>query len=113
MKLRRRRPVASWSRLNPRRAAAVERRWREPDHGIWEIRKPRRHHVHSKVMGWLTVDRAITVARRFLDRERSDWAGLRDRIAADVLERGFKTGVNAFTAAYDGTDLDAAALTWD
>jgi trehalose 6-phosphate phosphatase len=61
-------------------------------------------------MCWLTVDRAITVARRFLDQERDDWKTLRDRIGADVLEHGFKPAVNAFTAAYDGTDIDAAAL---
>ena len=89
---------------------AVERRWREPDHGIWEIRRPRRHHVHSKVMCWTTVDRGIKIARRFLDRDRSDWADLRDDIAADVLSNGYKQDVGAFTAAYDGVDLDASAL---
>ena len=41
---------------------AVERRWHEPDHGIWEARLPPRHHVYSKVMGWLTVERALHVA---------------------------------------------------
>ena len=97
-------------RLVEAMVAAVDRRWQEPDHGIWEIRQPRRHHVHSKVMCWLTVDRAITVAHRFLDQERDDWKTLRDRIGADVLEHGFKPAVNAFTAAYDGTDIDAAAL---
>lgn len=89
---------------------AVQQRWHEPDHGIWEIRKPRRHHVHSKVMCWLTVDRAIRIANRFLDRDRADWRDLRDRIAADVLENGYKPNVNAFTAAYDGEDYDASAL---
>lgn len=89
---------------------AVEQRWHEPDHGIWEIRKPRRHHVHSKVMCWLTVDRAIHVANRFLDRDREDWRALRERIASDVLDNGYKPSVGAFTAAYDGEDLDASAL---
>jgi len=97
-------------RLVEAMVSAVDRRWQEPDHGIWEIRAPRRHHVHSKVMCWLTVDRAIAVARRFLDQERDDWKVLRDRIAADVLKQGFKPEVNAFTAAYDGTDIDAATL---
>jgi len=97
-------------RLVESMVAAVKRRWMEPDHGIWEIRKPRRHHVHSKVMCWLTVDRAQQVAQRFLDRERPDWADLRDEIAADVLENGYKKHLNCFTAAYDGDDLDASAL---
>ncbi len=89
---------------------AVERRWHEPDHGIWEIRRHPRHHVHSKVMCWLTVDRAILIANRFLDRQQEDWMILRDRIADDVIEHGFKPQVNAFTAAYDDTDIDTAAL---
>lgn len=97
-------------RLVEAMVGAVEKRWDEPDHGIWEIRMPRRHHVHSKIMCWLTVDRAIRIANRFLDRDRKDWRDLRDRIAADVLEKGYKSNVRAFTAAYDGEDYDASAL---
>jgi trehalose 6-phosphate phosphatase len=89
---------------------AVESRWHEPDHGIWEIRRPRRHHVHSKVMCWVTADRAVRIAERFLDHDHQDWRALRDRIAADILEKGFKESVGAFTAAYDGDDMDARAL---
>jgi trehalose-phosphatase len=89
---------------------AVSRRWTEPDHGIWEIRKPPRHHVHSKVMCWLTVDRAIAIAQGFLDREPSAWVELRDQIADEVMAKGWNAQRGAFTAAYDGDDLDAAAL---
>ncbi len=89
---------------------AVERRWHEPDNGIWEIRKAPRHHVHSKVMCWVTVDRAIAVAEHFTDPDQHEWRALRERIAADVLEHGWKHDVGAFTAAYDGTDLDASVL---
>jgi trehalose 6-phosphate phosphatase len=89
---------------------AVSRRWTEPDHGIWEIRKPPRHHVHSKVMCWLTVDRAIAIADGFLDREPASWVELRDNIAQDVLTKGWNDRRGAFVAAYDGDDLDAAVL---
>ena len=89
---------------------AVEARWHEPDHGIWEIRKPRRHHVHSKVMCWLTVDRGIRISERFLDRRRPQWEMLRDQIASDILANGFDEEAGTFTAAYGGNDLDAAAL---
>ncbi|MEL7156869.1 MAG: glycoside hydrolase family 15 protein [Actinomycetota bacterium] len=89
---------------------AVSRRWHEPDHGIWEIRKPPRHHVYSKVMCWVTVDRAIAIADQFLDREPEAWVELRDKIAADVLEHGWNPEVGAFTAAYDGDDLDSSVL---
>jgi trehalose-phosphatase len=90
--------------------SAVAARWHEPDHGIWEIRKPPRHHVYSKVMCWVAVDRTIRMADRFVNTIDPAWAELRDRIAADVLEHGFKPSVNAFTAAYDGDDADAASL---
>ncbi|MET0880024.1 MAG: trehalose-phosphatase [Acidimicrobiales bacterium] len=89
---------------------AVEKRWLEPDHGIWEVRRSPRHHVHSKVMCWVTVDRALRVADDFVDGDHRDWELLRDKIRDDVLERGWKDDVGAFTAAYDGTDIDASVL---
>jgi trehalose 6-phosphate phosphatase len=104
-------PISSehW-RLVDATVRAVEARWHEPDHGIWEIRKPRRHHVHSKVMCWLTVDRGIRISERFLDRPRPEWEALREKIAADILAQGWNESANTFTAAYGDDDLDAAAL---
>jgi trehalose 6-phosphate phosphatase len=89
---------------------AVRRRWHEPDHGIWEIRDNPRHHVYSKVMCWLTVDRALTLAKQFGRKAGDDWHDLRAKIADDVLTNGWNDEVQSFTAAYDGTDLDAASL---
>lgn len=97
-------------RLVEAMVCAVQRRWREPDHGIWEIRGPRRHYVHSKTMCWQAVDRAIRVAERFLGGCSPEWIDLRDEIAEDVLTHGFKAEVGTFAAAYDGTDLDASVL---
>ena len=90
--------------------AAVDQRWTEPDQGIWEIRAAPRHHVYSKVMCWVTVDRAINIADLVFGRERPEWEKLRDVIAEDILENGWDEKANAFTAAYDGTDIDASAL---
>jgi GH15 family glucan-1,4-alpha-glucosidase len=101
--------AAHW-RLVEAMVLAVSRRWHEPDHGIWEIRKPPRHHVYSKLMCWVAVDRAISIADQFLDREPEAWVSLRDTIAADVLARGWKPELGSFTAAYDGDDLDASVL---
>ena len=89
---------------------AVERRWFEPDHGIWEIRGNPRHHVYSKVMGWITVDRAIRLAETFGRTTEPGWAPLRETIREEVLANGWNEEVQSFTAAYDGTDLDAATL---
>src|SRR5207245_743701 len=90
--------------------SAVQRRWREPDHGIWEIRGNPRHHVYSKVMGWLTVDRALTLARQFGRAADPEWAPLRETIAEEVKTEGWNDEVQSYTAAYEGTDLDAATL---
>lgn len=89
---------------------AVEARWHEPDHGIWEVRGPRRHFVHSKTMCWQAVDRGLRVARRLVGTDPPEWIALRDRIARDVCEHGWKDDVGSFVAAYDGTDLDASTL---
>ncbi len=96
-------------RLVEAMVAAVAHRWHEPDHGIWEIRGPRRHHVHSKVMCWQTVDRAERVAS-YLGRSRPEWRELRAAIAADVLRHGWNDRAQAFGATYDDGQADAASL---
>ncbi len=89
---------------------AVESRWDGPDHGIWEIRGPMRHHVHSKTMCWMTIDRAIAIAERYRGPAPERWHALREEIKEDVLAKGWSEERRAFTAAYDGDDLDAAVL---
>src|SRR4029077_13038289 len=76
---------------------AVERRWHEPDHGIWEARLPPRHHVYSKVMGWLTVDRALRIGARHGVPVDPEWSALRDKIAEDVLTHGWDEQAGAYT----------------
>ncbi len=100
----------SW-RLVRSMVQAVEARWEEPDHGIWEIRGARRHHVHSKVMCWHAVDRALVVHDAVLGKDNAEWRTLRDRIRDDVLAQGWNEKVRAFTTSYHGEELDAAALT--
>jgi trehalose 6-phosphate phosphatase len=100
---------ADWS-LVSEMVFAVESRWVEPDNGIWEIRGTPRHHVYSKVMCWLTVDRALKLAAEFGREAPPGWVTLRDAISKQVRERGWNDEVKSFTAAYDGTDLDAATL---
>ncbi len=97
-------------RLTEAVVGAVGQRWHEPDHGIWEIRAQPQHHVHSKVMCWMAVDRAVRIAQAFTGQRPADWLALRDRIAADVLDRGWNRAMSAFVATYDGTGADAAAL---
>jgi pentatricopeptide repeat protein len=89
---------------------AVERRWHEPDHGLWEARLPPRHHVYSKVMCWLTVDRAIKLVARHGGTPRPEWSELRDRIGHHVLEHGWHEEAGAYTVAYGHPEMDASSL---
>ena len=98
-------------RLVGQLVAAVDRRWREPDQGIWEIRAAPRHHVHSKTMCWLAVDRGVALAGSVFNRPEPEWEILRDTIAAEILAEGWNPEEGAFTAAYGSTDLDSAVLT--
>ncbi len=85
--------------------------WPEPDDGIWEVRGPRRQFTHSKVMAWVTLDRAIRSAEEFgADYPIGQWRPLRDKIHAEVCRCGFNSKMNAFTQYYDGETMDASLL---
>ena len=89
----------------------LETIWDKPDEGIWEVRGPKRHFTHSKVMAWVAFDRAIKMARRSelaapLDR----WTATRERIHTEVCERGFNREKNTFTQSYGDDALDASLL---
>lgn len=89
---------------------AVASRWKEPDHGIWEIRAAPRHHVYSKLMCWLAVDRALMVADLALGQSKPTWSALRDEIASDLKSHGWNERVGAYTGFYGGDTLDASVL---
>ncbi len=97
-------------RLTEAIVRAVGLRWTEPDHGIWEVRGPLRHHVHSKVMCWLAVDRGIAIADAFAAAPPPEWLRLRATIADEIHARGWNESVGAYTAAYDEATIDAASL---
>jgi trehalose 6-phosphate phosphatase len=96
-------------RLVESMVATIEQRWREPDHGIWEIRLPRRHHVHSKVMCWQAVDQSMEVSR-YLGRVRDDWRVLRDTIRDEIVREGTAWGAMHYGTSFGHADVDAAAL---
>lgn len=89
----------------------LEEVWRLPDEGIWEVRGPQRHFVHSKLMAWVAFDRAVKDVERFgRDGPADRWRALRDELHAEVCTRGFDAGKNSFTQAYDSDALDASVL---
>ena len=89
----------------------LEEDWQKPDEGIWEIRGPRQHFTHSKVMAWVAVDRAVRAIERFgrsgpVDR----WRALRAKIHRDVCENGYDAALGSFVQTYGGKALDASLL---
>lgn len=89
----------------------LEKIWDQPDEGIWEIRGPRRHFTHSKVMAWVAFDRVVRSIEEFgLDGPLEHWRELRARIHDDVCEHGFDKKQGAFVQYYGSTDLDASLL---
>lgn len=85
--------------------------WQQPDEGIWEIRGPRRHFTHSKVMAWVAFDRGIKDAESFgLEGPVERWRQVRDAIHAQVCDQGFDAQRNTFVQSYDSPHLDASLL---
>ena len=83
----------------------------KPDEGIWEIRGPRRHFTHSKVMAWVAVDRAIRGVEDFgMEGDLERWRKLRQTIHDEVCEKGFHPKEKAFTQFYGSELLDASVL---
>ena len=89
----------------------LEHRWTEPDNGLWEMRGPRRHFTHSKVMAWVAADRMVRAIRTYhLPGPADRWDKLRDTIHADVLAHGIDPDRGTFTQSYGSTELDASLL---
>ena len=88
----------------------LEKHWDEPDEGIWEVRGPRRHFVHSKVMAWVAFDRAVRAVEAGASGPAEQWRAIRDQIHAEVLEKGYDDKRGAFMQYYGSTQLDAAVL---
>src|SRR6185312_16718059 len=100
----------AWA-LNKKLLEWLEDGWRQPDEGIWEVRGPRRHFVHSKVMAWVAFDRAVRSVEEYEREGPVDrWRQLRDEIHDDVCREGFSEKLGAFTQSYGMDRLDASQL---
>jgi GH15 family glucan-1,4-alpha-glucosidase len=92
----------------------VEQHWSDPDEGIWEVRGPRRHFVHSKVMAWVAFDRAIQLAHSGMpgstEAHVRRWSAARAAIHAEVCDLGYDASRGTFTQYYGSSELDAAVL---
>ena len=89
----------------------LARIWHQPDEGIWEVRGPARHFVHSKLMAWVAFDRMIASASIYgLTGPIERWRSIRDEIHADICRNGFNAERNTFVQYYGGATVDAALL---
>ena len=89
----------------------VSNNWEQPDEGIWEVRGGRQHFLHSRLMCWVALDRAIRLARkRSLPAPLLRWSEARDLIHADIHENFWNAGQRAFVQTRGGTSLDASCL---
>jgi GH15 family glucan-1,4-alpha-glucosidase len=89
----------------------LETDWQRPDEGIWEVRGPRRHFTHSKVMAWVAADRAVKAIEHFqLDGPLDRWRQLRQEIHDQVCREGFDPELNSFVQYYGCKQLDASLL---
>jgi GH15 family glucan-1,4-alpha-glucosidase len=100
----------AWS-LQRRLLLYLEHAWKEPDEGIWEVRGPRQHFTHSKVMAWVAFDRGVQAVERFgRPGPVGRWREIRSRIHREITEQGFDVELNSFTQAYGSKRLDASLL---
>jgi GH15 family glucan-1,4-alpha-glucosidase len=88
----------------------LEKNWDQPDEGIWEVRGPRRHFVHSKVMAWVAFDRACHATTLGLPGPGERWREIAGQIHAEVCEKGYDPARGAFTQYYGSAELDASVL---
>jgi GH15 family glucan-1,4-alpha-glucosidase len=92
-------------------ADVVCRLWREPDHGLWEIRLPPRHNTHSKLMCWAALDRVLWLHEAIglpLDAPRLH--AEREALRADIEAHGFDAALGAYVGYYGGRAVDASLL---
>jgi GH15 family glucan-1,4-alpha-glucosidase len=104
-------PDAAVKEMVRRLADLVCTIWQQPDHGIWEVRGEKQHFTYSKVMLWVSLDRAIRLAEEYgIAGDVAKWIHHRDRIRNAVLQNGYDEDRRAFVSAFGSRDLDAANL---
>src|SRR5579872_156099 len=104
-------PEAAFWNLLRMLLECLEGKWHEPDEGIWEVRGPRRHFVHSKVMAWVAFDRGLSLMTAAgFDGPADRWRAQCEKIKAEVCTRGFDRDLGAFVQSYGSKHLDASLL---
>lgn len=86
-------------------------RWNRPDIGIWEMRGEESHYLHSRLMCWVAVDRAIRLAeKRSLPAPFGRWNETRSAIYMDIYENFWNAERGHFVQRQGSTAVDGAML---
>lgn len=89
----------------------LQKIWRDPDHGIWEVRGPQQHFTHSKVMAWVAFDRAIKSIGEFgFEGPVEEWRAIRQEIHDEICRLGFNAELGSFVQSYGSKEVDASLL---
>ena len=100
----------SWA-LQRALVSELAKRWDEPDHGLWEIRGPRQHFTHSRVMVWVAFDSVIKgVENHGLDGPVEEWREIRERVREQILSQGYDEERGTFVQHFDTNEVDASLL---
>jgi GH15 family glucan-1,4-alpha-glucosidase len=85
--------------------------WQQKDEGIWEVRGGPQDFLYSKLMCWVAIDRALRIAqKRSFPVDWARWAGVRDTIYRDIMDKGWNEKLGVFVQHYGSETLDAANL---
>jgi GH15 family glucan-1,4-alpha-glucosidase len=89
----------------------VENNWKRADNGIWEIRGPKRHFTHSRVMLWAAFDCAVKAVRDFgMEGPVERWEQLREELRAEIELKGWNSTLGSYTQYYGSGTVDASLL---
>lgn len=103
-------PEALWARLR-KLADAAAKEWRQPDHGIWEVRTSGRPFTYSAAMCQVALDRAARMAARFkLAGPREQWNRMAEKVRAAILKESWDSTIQSLTEHLGGGGLDASLL---
>jgi GH15 family glucan-1,4-alpha-glucosidase len=92
-------------------ADAAAMRWQDTDQGIWEVRGDPRHFLYSKLMCWVALDSALSLADLLHAEDRvAAWSARRQQLRNAIEEHGWSERAQAYTQAFGSDDLDASAL---
>ena len=98
-------------RIESKMVEFVIQHWKDPDEGIWEVRGPRRHFTHSKLMAWVALKHAVDAVKEYnLKGDVALWEKVRDEIHQNICENGYDPELNSFVQFYGSKKMDASLL---